>query len=49
LLRKYVKIYRNYYSKTKKTVKAFQKAHVLKADGKAGPETIAALGGTYRA
>jgi hypothetical protein len=39
---------RNYYSKTKKTVKAFQKAHGLKADGKAGPETIAALDGKFQ-
>ena len=39
---------RNYYSKTKKTIKAFQKAHGLKVDGKAGPETIAALGGTFQ-
>lgn len=39
---------RNYYSKTKKTVKAFQKAAGLEVDGKAGPLTIAALGGTYR-
>lgn len=39
---------RNYYSKTKKTVKAFQKAYGLKADGKAGPETIAALGGVFK-
>ena len=40
---------RNYYSKTKKTVKAFQKARGLKVDGKAGPETIATLGGTFKA
>lgn len=39
---------KNYYSKTKKTVKAFQKAAGLGVDGKAGPLTIAALGGTYR-
>ena len=39
---------KNYYSKTKKTVKAFQKAAGLEVDGKAGPLTIAALGGTYR-
>lgn len=38
---------KNYYSKTKNTVKAFQKANGLTADGKAGPLTIAALGGTY--
>ena len=39
---------RNYYSKTKKVVKAFQKAAGLEVDGKAGPVTIVALGGTYR-
>ena len=39
---------RNFFSKTKKTVKEFQKAKGLKVDGKAGPQTIAALGGTYK-
>lgn len=39
---------RNYYSKTKKTIKAFQKANGLEVDGKAGPLTIAALGGVFK-
>ena len=39
---------RNYYSKTKKIVKAYQKSAGLTVDGKAGPLTITALGGTYR-
>ena len=39
---------RNYYSKTKNTVKAFQRANGLTVDGKAGPQTIAALGGTFQ-
>ena len=29
-------------------IKAFQKAHRLKADGKTGPETIAALGNVFK-
>lgn len=39
---------KNYLSKTKAKVKAYQKAAGLEVDGKAGPLTIAALGGTYR-
>lgn len=39
---------KNYLSKTKAKVKAYQKAAGLEVDGKAGPQTIAALGGTYR-
>ena len=39
---------KNYLSKTKSKVKAYQKAAGLEVDGKAGPLTIAALGGTYR-
>ena len=38
---------KNYYNKTKNTVKAFQKANGLTVDGKAGPLTIAALGGVW--
>ena len=40
---------RNYFGSTRSKVKAFQKANGLTADGKAGPETIAALGGFYYA
>ena len=39
---------KNYYNKTKNTVKAFQKANGLTVDGKAGPLTIAALGGVWK-
>ena len=39
---------KNYLSKTKAKVKAYQKAAGLEVDGKAGPLTITALGGTYR-
>ena len=39
---------KNYYNKTKNTVKAFQKANGLVPDGKAGPLTIAALGGVWK-
>lgn len=39
----------NFYSKTKQTVKAFQKAKALTVDGKAGPQTITALGGVWDA
>lgn len=39
---------KNYYNKTKNTVKAFQKANGLMPDGKAGPLTVAALGGVWK-
>ena len=39
---------KNYYNKTKNTVKAFQKANGLVPDGKASPLTIAALGGVWK-
>ena len=39
---------KNYLSKTRSKVKAFQKANGLQVDGKARPLTITALGGIYR-
>lgn len=39
---------RNYYSKTRRTVKEYQKSAGLEVDGKAGPLTIAALGGVFQ-
>lgn len=40
---------RNYFGSTRSKVKAFQKDKGLTVDGKAGPKTIAALGGFYYA
>ena len=40
---------KNYFGSTRSKVKAFQKATGLTVDGKAGPKTIAALGGFYSA
>lgn len=40
---------RNYFGSTRSKVKAFQKANALTVDGKAGPQTITALGGFYMA
>nr|DAZ85035.1 MAG TPA: putative peptidoglycan binding domain protein [Caudoviricetes sp.] len=40
---------RNYFGSTRSKVKAFQRAKGLAVDGKAGPKTIAALGGFYTA
>lgn len=40
---------RNYFGSTRSKVKAFQRAKGLTVDGKAGPKTIAALGGFYYA
>ena len=39
----------NYYSQTKKVVRAFQQANGLEVDGKAGKLTITALGGVWGA
>ena len=38
---------RRFGSETKKRVKEYQKAAGLKADGKAGKDTITALGGVW--
>ena len=40
---------RNYFNSTRNKVKAYQKANGLTVDGKAGPQTITALGGFYMA
>lgn len=40
---------RNYFGSTRSKVKAFQKTNGLTIDGKAGPKTIATLGGYYMA
>ena len=40
---------RNFFGSTRLKVKAFQKAKGLTVDGKAGPQTITALGGIYMA
>lgn len=39
---------RNYFGSTRSKVKVFQKAKGLTVDGKAGPQTITALGGFYQ-
>lgn len=40
---------KNYFGTTRSKVKTFQKAKGLTVDGKAGPQTITALGGVYMA